>query len=60
MCNAFRKMSFEFNPNKNLDRSEEDNDPQDYDCLGGEREDPLAEESLVYPKWLEHATTKTM
>jgi len=53
-------MSFEFNPNINLDRSEEDNDPQDYDCLGGEREDPLAEESLVYPKWLEHATTKTM
>jgi len=30
-------MSFEFNPNKNLDRSEDGNDPQDNDRLGGER-----------------------
>ena len=30
-------MSFEFNPNKNLDRSEYDKDPQDDDRLGGER-----------------------
>jgi len=30
-------LSFEFNPNKNLDRSEDDNEPQDDDRLGGER-----------------------
>jgi hypothetical protein len=30
-------MSFEFDPNNNLDRSEDDNDPQDIESLGGER-----------------------
>ena len=30
-------MSFEFNLNENLDRSEDDNEPQDDDRLGGER-----------------------
>jgi hypothetical protein len=29
-------MSFEFDPNKNLDRSEHDNNPQDIHSLGGE------------------------
>ena len=30
-------MSFEFNPNENLDRSKDDNNPHDDDRLGGER-----------------------
>ncbi len=29
-------MSFEFDPNKNPDRSEDGNDPQDIESLGGE------------------------
>ncbi len=29
-------MSFEFDPNKNLNRSEHDNNPQDIRSLGGE------------------------
>jgi len=29
-------MSFEFDPNENIDRSEDGNDPQDMDSLGGE------------------------
>ena len=29
-------MSFDFDPNKNIDRAEDDNDPQDIEFLGGE------------------------
>ena len=29
-------MSFEFDPLENIDRSEDDNDPQDIESLGGE------------------------
>ena len=29
-------MSFEFDPNKNFDRFEDGNDPQDIESLGGE------------------------
>jgi hypothetical protein len=29
-------MSFEFDPNENIDRAEDDNDPQDIESLGGE------------------------
>ena len=29
-------MSFEFDPNENIDRSEDGNDPQDTESLGGE------------------------
>ncbi len=33
----FRKMSFDFDPNENIDRVEDDNDPQDIESLvGGE------------------------
>ena len=29
-------MSFEFDPNENFDRSEDGNDPQDIESIGGE------------------------
>ena len=59
-CNTFRKMSFEFNPNENLNRSEDVTTTPKTMIALEVRESPLAEESLAYPKWLEHATTKTM
>ncbi len=41
-------MSFEFDPNKNPDRSEDGNDPQDIENLGGEGE--LYDKSPADPK----------
>jgi hypothetical protein len=29
-------MSFDFDPNENIDRAEDDNDPQDIEFVGGE------------------------
>ena len=42
-------MSFEFDPLENIDRSEDDNDPQDIESLGGEG--GLLEESPADPSW---------